>query len=71
MKRTLENIGVFLASVVGTHLIGVLVLSIITPFTIHQMTHSYAYCFFSLFISLLIAAVITAEFDERYRYPKH
>ena len=71
MKRTLQTIGVFLASLVGTHLIGVLVLSIITPFTISQMTHSYAYSFVSLFISALVALVIVAEYDERYSYPKH
>jgi ABC-type uncharacterized transport system permease subunit len=64
MKRTLKIIGVFLASVVGTHLIGILMLSILTPFTISQMTHSYAYSFISMFISVLIALMITAEFDE-------
>jgi hypothetical protein len=64
MKRTLKIIGVFLASVVGTHLIGILMLSILTPFTISQMTHSYAYSFISMFISVLIALMITGEFDE-------
>lgn len=66
MKRTLKIIGVFLASVLATHLIGILMLSILTPFTISQMTHSYAYSFISMFISVLIALMITAEFDEHY-----
>jgi biotin transporter BioY len=69
MKRTLQTAGVFLASVLATHLIGILMLSILTPFTISQMTHSYAYSFVSMFISLLVAAVIAAEFDDKYKHP--
>lgn len=65
MKKTILQIATFLGSVVFTHWVGILVLSIVTPFRVTQMSGSYVYSFISMFVSILIALVIVADLEDK------
>jgi hypothetical protein len=66
MKRILETAGVFLATIVITHWVGIILFTLTTPFRVTDMTSSQSYSVVSIFISLLVALVITAHFDDTY-----
>lgn len=66
MKKVLETSGVFLLTIVITHWVGIILWSLTTPFTITDMTTSPSYSIVSIFISLLVALVITAHFSDTY-----
>lgn len=65
MKKIIMQIATFLGCVVLTHWVGILVFSLITPFRVTQMSGSFVYSFFSVFLSTLIALYIVADLDEK------